>query len=70
MMAIMRQIEEMEQKEKAVKAGPCSTQLEPGAASGMATRKWARNVGFRVGVACDAAGGEAAGQAPGTGATR
>ncbi len=28
MTAIMRQIEEMKQKEKAVKAGPGSTQLE------------------------------------------
>ncbi len=28
MPAIMRQIEEMEQKEKNVKAGPCSTQVE------------------------------------------
>ena len=28
MTAIMRQIEEMQQTEKAVKAGPCSTQLE------------------------------------------
>jgi hypothetical protein len=28
MTAIMRQMEEMEQKEKTVKAGPCSTQLE------------------------------------------
>ena len=28
MTAIMRQSEEMEQKEKAVQAGPCSTQLE------------------------------------------
>jgi hypothetical protein len=28
MTVIMRQIGEMEQEEKAVKAGPCSTQLE------------------------------------------
>jgi hypothetical protein len=28
MTAIIRQIEEMEEKEKAVEAGPCSTQLE------------------------------------------
>jgi hypothetical protein len=40
---IMRwQIEE--QSEKAVKAGPCFTQLRAG--SGMETRKWVRNVGF------------------------
>ena len=30
MTAIMRQIEETEQKEKTVKAGPCSTQIEGG----------------------------------------
>jgi len=29
MTAIMRQIEEMEQQEEAVEAGPCFTQLEP-----------------------------------------
>ena len=39
MTAIMRQIEEMEQTEKAVQAGPCFTQLE-GRGSGMETRQW------------------------------
>jgi hypothetical protein len=47
MTAIMRQIEEMEHKEKAVKAGPCFTQLAKlRAGSGMETRKWVGSVGF------------------------
>jgi hypothetical protein len=42
MTAIMRQIEEMEQKEKAFKAGPCSTQLEGSVGNGNAAfaRLW------------------------------
>jgi len=37
MTVIMWQIEEMDQKEKAVKTGPCSTQLESGTVSVMTT---------------------------------
>ena len=56
MTAIMRQIEEMEQKEKAVKAGPGSTQLEGRVGHGNEKVGEKR----RVRDACDA-GGEAAG---------
>ncbi len=52
MMAIMRQIEEMEQKEKAVKAGPCSTQLESRVGHGI--KKVGERRRFRD--ACDAGG--------------
>ena len=57
MTAIMRQIEEMEQQEKAVQAGPCSTQLED------SIRHGDEKVGEkrRCREACDA-GGEGAGQ--------
>jgi hypothetical protein len=58
MTAIMRQIEEMEQREKAVKAGPCSTQLE--GSVGNVNEKVGEKRLFRE--ACDAVAGEAAGQ--------
>jgi hypothetical protein len=58
MTAIMRQIEETEQKEKAVKAGPCSTQLE--GSVGNVNEKVGEKRRFRE--ACDAVAGEAAGQ--------
>ena len=58
MTAIMRQIEEMEQKEKAVKAGPCSTQLE--GSVGNVNEKVGEKRRFRE--AGDAVAGEAAGQ--------
>ena len=57
MTAIMRQIEEMEQQEKAVKAGPCSTQLE--GSVGNVNEKVGEKRRFRE--ACDAVAGEAAG---------
>jgi hypothetical protein len=57
MTAIMRQIEEMEQKEKAVKAGPCFTQLEGSVGHG--NEKVGEKRRFRD--ACDA-GGEGTGQ--------
>ena len=57
MTVITRQIEEMEQKEKAVKAGPGSTQLEGRVGHGHEKVGEKR----RVRDACDA-GGEAAGQ--------
>jgi hypothetical protein len=44
MMVIIRQNEEMEQKETALKAAPRSTQLE--GRVGMEMRKWVRNVAF------------------------
>ncbi len=58
MTAIMRQIEEMEQKEKAVKAGPCFTQPEGRVEHG--NEKVGEKRRFRE--ACDAVAGEAAGQ--------
>ncbi len=58
MTAIMRQIEEMEQKEKAAKAGPCSIQLE--GRVGHRNDKVGEKRRYRD--ACDAGGGEAAGQ--------
>ena len=58
MTAIKRQIEEMEQREKAVKAGPCSTQLE--GSVGNAYEKNGEKRSFRE--ACYAVAGEAAGQ--------
>ena len=57
MAANMRQIEEMEQKEKAVQAGPCSTQLE--GSVGRGNEKVGEKRRFRD--ACDA-GGEGTGQ--------
>ena len=57
MTAIMRQMEEMEQKEKAVKAGPCLTQLE--GKGGHGNEKAGEKRRFRD--ACDA-GGEGTGQ--------
>ena len=57
MTAIMRQIEEMEQKEKAVKAGPCFTQLEGRVGHGHEQVGEKR----RLRDACDA-GGEETGQ--------
>ncbi len=57
MTAIMQQIGEMEQKEKAVKAGPCSTQLE--GSVGRGNEKVGEKRRFRD--ACDA-GGEGTGQ--------
>ena len=54
-MATMRQIEEMEQKEKAIKAGPCFIQLE----GGHGNEKVGEKRRFRD--ACDA-GGEGIGQ--------
>ena len=57
MTAIMRQIEEMEQKEKDVKAGPCFTQLEGRVGHG--NEKVGEKRRFRD--ACDA-GGEGTGQ--------
>ncbi len=58
MTAIMRQIEEMEQTEKAVKAGPCSPQLE--GSVGNVNEKVGETRRFHE--ACDAVAGEAAGQ--------
>ncbi len=57
MTAIMRQIEEMEQNEKAVKAGPCFTQREGRVRHG--NEKVGKKRRFRD--ACDA-GGEGTGQ--------
>jgi hypothetical protein len=57
MTAIMRQMEEMEQKEKAVKAGPCFTQFE--GSVGRGNEKVGEKRRFRD--AC-AAGGEGTGQ--------
>ncbi len=57
MTAIMRPIEEMEQKEKAVKAGPCFTQLEGRGGHGIEQVGEKR----RLRDACDA-GGEETGQ--------
>ena len=54
----MRQVEEMEQKEKAVKAGPCFTQLE--GSIGNVNETVGEKRSFRE--ACDAVAGEAAGQ--------
>jgi hypothetical protein len=54
-MAIMRQIEEMEQKEKAIKAGPCFIQLD----GGHGNEKVGEKRRFRD--ACDA-GGQGTGQ--------
>jgi hypothetical protein len=58
MTAIMRQIEDMEQKEKAVKACPCSTQLE--CSVGKVSEKVGEKHRFRE--AGDAVAGESAGQ--------
>jgi hypothetical protein len=58
MPAIMRQIDEMEQKEKTVKAGPCSTQRE--ASVGNVNEKVGEKRRFRE--AYDAVAGETAGQ--------
>jgi hypothetical protein len=52
MTAILRQIEEMEQKENAVQAGPCFTQLE--GRVGHANEKVGEKRRFRD--ACDAGG--------------
>ena len=58
MTAIMRQIEEMKQMEKALKAGPCSSQLE--GSVGNVNEKVGEKRRFRE--ACNSEAGEAAGQ--------
>ena len=60
MRAIIRQIEEMEHKEKAVEAGPCSSHLE--GRVGHENEKVGEKHRFRD--ACDTGGGEAAAQGP------
>ena len=58
MTAIMRQIEGMEQREKAVKAGPCFTHLEGRVGRGVEKVGEKR----RCRDACDAVAGEGTGQ--------